>query len=241
MADERDVFEVLSDNNPADPRLIDAYSDAANGILATVTATPTRHRVSRRTLMLAAALLALVTAVAAAAILLTRDITNLSVTCYQAADLGSDRVGLSLDAIPAASACEETWRDGALTSEGETPGFVPPLTACVTDTGGLAVFPTDDPRTCERLGLSSPTPDQPTDELAAFAAAKADIFDYLEAANCQPVNEAEDVIRTILDNHGLTTWTINRQPDHPNRPCATVSYHPEDKTIVIVPDTDTAP
>lgn len=239
MTDERDLFDVLRDSNPADPRLIDAYSDTANGILATVTATPTRRGASRRGLVLAAALLALLTAVAAAAILLTRDITNLSVTCYQAADMGSDRVGLGLDAVPAASACEGAWRDGVLTIEGQVPGTVPLLTACVTETGGLAVFPTGDAQTCEQLGLSSPTPDQPTDELAAFAAAKADIFNYLEAASCQPIDEAEHVIRAILDDHGLTTWTINQQPDHSNRPCATVAYHPEDKTIVIVPDTGT--
>ncbi|MEN8234187.1 MAG: hypothetical protein ABFR89_04625 [Actinomycetota bacterium] len=231
-------IELLRAHNPADPREIDPYSDTAYEILERATGGKIRQRSPRRLLVMAAAIAALLTAVAAAAILLTRDITNLTVVCYQAVDLSSDRAAVGSTGLPAAEDCEEVWRDGTLSIEGQTPGHVPPLIACVNDRGVLAVFPTDDPQTCEQLELASPDPSQPRNELEAIANVEQDLAIYLTSQSCQPLDEAEHVFRDTLDEHGLTDWTVHRQPDHPDRPCASVDYDIENKTLHLVPNID---
>src|SRR5665811_143346 len=99
MADQHDWdcwIGVLRANNPADPQQIDPYSDTANEILARVVATPSRQRPSRRRVMLAAAIAALVAAVATAAILLTRDVTNLTVCLLYTSDAADDLTRVEL-------------------------------------------------------------------------------------------------------------------------------------------------
>lgn len=236
MSDQRDPVDILRDHNPADPRQIDPYSSTANAILARVVATPTRRRVRVRMVAVVAGVVALLVA-AAWAVLVTREVTNLSVTCYQRFDLASDRVGLSLDTVPTVSACDHVWLDGTFVVEGAESGTIPPLIGCVTDRGGLAVFPVENSNTCEQLGLATFTSHQPTEPLATVGAIKSEIFDYLDAARCQPIDDAEHVIREILDRHGFIEWRIDRQPDYPGRPCAGVSYDIENETIVLVPDT----
>lgn len=238
VADSRDPFGILRDNNPVDPQGIDPYSTKADALLAAVTAELRRRTVPRRRLVIVAvAIVALTTGVAMTIALTQRDITNMAITCYEAVSLESSRAGMSADGPPTASMCEQPWSDGELTMEGLEPGEVPPLSACVNDLGGLAVFPTDDPLVCEQLGLAVPTPGQSTSHFDTTAAAKEDIFNYLVSDACRPLDEAEVVFREIFDRHGLTDWTVVRRPDHPGRPCASIAYHIEDKMLVIVPDT----
>jgi hypothetical protein len=239
VTSNRDPFDILRVNNPVDRDGIDAHSDEANRVLATVTTTTRRTTMSRRRrlILIAAAILILATAAVAVA-LLGREIKTLDVICYRSADLNSDRVGLSAEGVPTASLCEQVWRNGVLRLDDGEPSPVPPLTPCVTDQGGLAVFPTDDAEVCERLGLAPPAGDQPTDELEALAAVQEEIFSYLDAGVCHPLDEATAVYRDILDRNGLTAWAVDRRPDVAGRPCAGVAYHPEDKTVIVVPDID---
>lgn len=153
--------------------------------------------------MLATFVLAPVSAVAAATGILTRDIANLSVTCCQAVDLSSVRVGLRLDAVPAAFACKE------MRSDGYSPSKAKPREPCRRSPHALPSVatqgvPTDDPKTSECLGLATPAPDQPSGELASFAAAEAGVFVHLGEDARQPLDRVAAVTRGILDEHGFT-------------------------------------
>lgn len=216
-----------------DPDEIDAYSPAASRMLNAVARRPSRR--TRRLVIVAVALLAVVAALAMVWVFATRDVNALSTSCYQEISLASDRIGIEVDSLPSATDCEQPWEEGILKQPGLEPGTVPNLTACVTDTGELAVFPSEDPETCSALGLATPTPDQPQDTLTAVAAAQADIRDYLFGSACRFLDEAELEIRLILDRSGLTDWSIRRQPDQPNRPCASVIYDVPGTTVIVVP------
>lgn len=165
MTDPRDGFELLRATNPIDERDVEGPdSPRARELLVSVMATPRppaeRPRILSRRLRVAIALGALAVATTAAAWLWTRTVEIPdSVLCYQAADLDSDISGAPVGGTATADACIPVWRDGDLQNSDVAPnGSVPPLTACVAESGALAVFPTDETTVCETLGLAYPEP-----------------------------------------------------------------------------------
>lgn len=237
MTNSRDPFDILSDYDPVDRTSIpDADSPRGRALLQQITQSDHRRRAVPPRLVLAVAIIAAIAAAGMTWYILTREVTHLGVSCHAAVTMSSDIVAVSADGTPAASDCVAPWADGLLANPDVPLGDVPPLTACVTDVGAVAVFPTEDPDVCELLGLAHQNPNQPSDNLEKLAAAEQEITDYILATTCQPLDEAETVINGLLDAHGLADWTVTRQPDHPNRPCASVAYDTEHQVVVLVPN-----
>jgi hypothetical protein len=240
-----DPFDILRANTPNDGAKIDPYGPEAARILSHVIQVVDRQQSSshrrvdrlrqRRTVLLAVGAAVLVLATAMAWFIATRTIDDPAITCYESTSLDANRVGTVADGVPAPAACVPYWQDGTLQLVDQPVGAVPPLTGCVTPGGGLAVFPTNDPSTCQRLRLADPSTDQPTTGLDALAAARAQITEYIQSAPCQPINEAHETIRRILDRNGLTVWTVHIMQGPPGDQCASVAYRTTDRAIDIVP------
>ncbi len=233
----RDPFDILSDYDPVDRMSIpDADSLQGRALLQQITQSSHPRRAARLRVALAIAIIAAVAAAGMTWYVLTRDVSQLGISCHAAVTMSSDIVAVSADGTPTATDCVAPWADGLLTNPDIPLGDVPPLTACVTDVGGVAVFPTGAPDICELLGLAHQNPNQPGGGLRKLAAAKQAITDYILATTCQPLDETETVVNGILNAHGLADWTITRQPDHPDRPCASVAYDTEHQVVVLVPN-----
>lgn len=237
MTNSRDPFDILNDYDPVDHTSIpDADSPRGRALLQQITQSGRPRRAVRPRVVLAVAIIAAIAAAGMTWYILTRDVTQLGISCHAAVTTDSDIVAVSADGTPAAIDCASAWADGLLTNPDVLLGDVPPLTACVTDVGAVVVFPTADSNVCDSLGLAHQNPNQPSDNLEKLAAAEQEITDYILATTCQPLDEAETVIKGILDAHGLADWTVTRQPNHPDRPCASVAYDTERKLVVLVPN-----
>ncbi|HHC08074.1 MAG TPA: hypothetical protein ENK55_05100 [Actinobacteria bacterium] len=239
MNHEPDAFEQLRAADPVDPATVDGPdSPRARALLSSILATdrtpeavPERRR-RRRRLAVAAAILAALAA--AAAWIVTRPVTNpASLSCYEGPTLDSSQVGLVGRPLEVAS-CVPFWADGTLTNPAYPPGTVPPLVACVTDVGTFAVFPSEDPNLCEELGLAPPDP-QSIDDAAPIIDLENALVDYFSSDPCIPIPQAADDVQRILDEHGVSDWTITVGEQRPDRPCASLSFEPERRTVRIVP------
>jgi hypothetical protein len=185
--------------------------------------------------LLAVAVLAVAAVAATTWVALVRDVSAVTVVCYATTSLDGDRVGVAASSAPSVAVCAEPWADGPLTNPDVNPGDIPPLTACVTDNGVLAVFPTDDPKVCDDLGLATPDPSQPTVGLGSAAAARDEIVAYVAGETCPSLEDAELRVRSILETHGLTDWTVEAQPQREDRPCASIAFDTDTRTVILVP------
>ncbi|MFP3883343.1 MAG: hypothetical protein ACLFWH_13630 [Actinomycetota bacterium] len=241
MGDPRDGFELLQAANPVDVDQVEGLdSEVAQALLATITTQPrpdlSSGRRWRRPLRLAAALAAMVAVLVAATWLLTRDVENpQAIACHQAVDLDSDIAAAPVGGPATAEACVPVWEDGILeNSDATSAGSVPPLTACVTDRGNLAVFPTDDRQVCETLGLAYPEPTS-RDAADQIRQLDADLQAYFASKECAGMDEAEDRVRETLDDSGFGGWNIETQEATDTRPCASYSLDAEAETIHLIP------
>lgn len=241
-----DAFDELARLDPVDEAALPSH-DSPHGrqLFAEITATPRRPRPAslrhRRVIVAIAVGIAAIAAIGAAWIM-TRPVTEShDIVCYQAADSNSDRVGVGYGDYVAAEACARFWADGTLTNPEFGPeGSVPPLVACVSAAGSLAVFPSEDPSVCQNLGLDS------IDE-ASLPAADAirdlndALVDYFLADPCIPIPWAVDDVRDVLDSRGFADWTLTRSAGSRQRPCASFSMEVETTTIFIVPIPESNP
>ncbi|MFV1970341.1 MAG: hypothetical protein ACC683_04950 [Acidimicrobiia bacterium] len=238
MRADRDPFDILRDHDTVDPEeLPRADSPAARALFERITATQRIPRPPRRRrrLIIAVAILATAAVAATTWVALVRDITEPRVVCYASQNLVGDRVGIRPPGAPTVDLCAAPWTEGILTNVAVRPGEIPALTGCVTDTGVLAVFPTDDAAICERLGLATPTPSVPSDGVNPVFMAKNEIVGYFSNEQCATLTEASTRVRIILDDHGLREWTITTQPPHPQRPCASFAYDTDTQTVILIP------
>jgi hypothetical protein len=233
-----DPVELLRAANPVDPSEVDeADAPGAQTLLASILATPrtpdpVAARKHRRRL-LAVALTALITG--AAAWIITRPITNPStIACYQAPSLDSPQVGLVGHGTLDPHVCAPYWTNGLLTNGNYPTGTVPPLIGCVTDTGILAVFPSDNPDLCQDLNLSTPDPESIKNAEPVLELDQA-LSDYFSTNQCIPITQAVNDIQHILNEHDMSDWTITIGQQQPDRPCASLAFNPEQHTIHIVP------
>lgn len=246
MSRRFDAFDELARHDPVDESSLPSHdSPQAQRLLAEITATPRQpQRTSLRHRRVVVAIAVGIAAVATlgAAWIMTRPVAEpQDIVCYQAADLDSDRVGIGYGDDVAAEACERFWSDGILTNPQFGPaGSVPPLVACVSEAGSLAVFPTNDPNVCHTLGLAD------VDE-ASLPGADAvrdlndALVDYFLTNLCIPVPRAVDDVRRILDAHGFVDWTISETSGPPDRPCASHSMDTENARITIIPIPEPSP
>jgi hypothetical protein len=235
--DRNDPFEILRGNNPVDPSTIDAFGPAADDLLDSIIAEPARRQpiLTRRSLYLGIAAAAILAATAATWFLSTRSIETLSVVCFESVDLDGHRSGLSETVTPQPEACQAPFQDGRLTFDTSRPGYVPPLTGCVSDNGSLYVLPTDNQDICTALGLAKPDPTQPPASLDDIGAAKEAITEYILSAECRPLEDTVTQVRRILDDNNLSEWQIQQNPGRPGQPCASIAYDIPNTTIIVVP------
>jgi hypothetical protein len=163
-----------------------------------------------------------------------------SIGCYERPDLSSGVAVISPDGTGAVEQCGKLWQEGSMS------GPVPQqLAACVLDTGPIAVFPSADARTCERMGLA---------DLSARGRAESQRFVemrdavYAEigtpasgssrgSAKCVREAAAREIVRRVLDRHGYADWRIVTAGGEfsAQRPCADVSFDGGSKTALLLP------
>jgi hypothetical protein len=161
-----------------------------------------------------------------------------SIGCYDRADLAAGVAIISPDWSSPVEQCRKLWKDGSLS------GPVPPqLAACVLDTGPIAVFPSTDRRTCERMGLA---------DLSARGRAESKRFVQMRDAvyaeigtpasgssrgssHCVGEAKAREVIRRLLDRHGYADWRIvtGGRAFSAQWPCADISFDGSSKTALL--------
>lgn len=241
MGEPGDGFELLRAANPVDVDQVEGpESEAAQHMLASIVqqqrSGTSKRGLWRRPLRLAAALAATALVLVAATWLLTRDVENpQAIICHRTVDLDSDIAAAPVGGPATADACVPVWEDGILENSDVTPtGSVPPLTACVTERGTLAVFPTDDQTVCETLGLSYPEPSsqEAADQIRQL---DTDLQAYFASAECAGMEEAEARVRQTLDDSSFDGWTIETQEASEARPCASYSLDADTETIHLVP------
>ena len=189
-----------------------------------------RRRPSKR-LVVGVAVATVGLVAAAAAWVVTRPADNPTrVACFAAADLEADTAPLAAGLGDPVAACEEVWRTGPF----QAWGAVPPLAACVLDSGGVGVFP-GEPSVCDRLGLA-----RLATESGDWNARVTQLVDGLTAElaypSCVDVGVAADLVRQRLDQLALDGWTLIAPATAvPERPCASVAFDPPARTITLVP------
>lgn len=163
-----------------------------------------------------------------------------SIGCYDRADLRANVTIISSDARGALAQCRDLWSQGAM-------GTVVPdrFAACVLSTGPIAVFPSVDDETCERMGLA---------DLSARGRAESRRFMrmrdavYAEigtpasgssrgSADCVGEMRAREIVRRLLDRHGYEEWRVATAGERfsAGRPCADVSFDGTSETAVLLP------
>jgi hypothetical protein len=163
-----------------------------------------------------------------------------SIGCYDRPDLSSGVAIISPDGSSAVKQCRKLWEGGAMS------GPVPQqLAACVLDTGPIAVFPSTDGRTCERMGLA---------DLSARGRAESERFVQMRDAvyaeigtpasgssrgssHCVGEAKAREIVSRLLDRHGYADWMIITSGGEfsAQRPCAEISFDGSSKIAVLRP------
>ncbi len=241
MRKHDEAFEAFRAGNPVEESTVPGPDSAqAQAVFADITSTPRhqarRARYSRRRLAIAVAVALLALASIAAAWLIFRDVSDpVSVVCYEAPSLDSDAADTATGGDLDVALCNPVWEDAILVNEDITPiGQVPPLVGCVTDTGNLAVFPSDNQALCAQLGLANPEPDSES-EGDVLRQLDADLVEHFDQQECQPIDEAEEDVRRILDSYGLDDWQIQVSPGGPGDRCASYGLDTTNLTVRLIP------
>lgn len=239
--DPRDGLELLRANNPVDESTVEGSgSPRAQELLNQVLASPkpdhTTKRYPLRRVRITVVWTVVALATTAAAWLWTRPIERPNaVLCYQQADLQADVAAAPAGSPATADACAPVWQESVLVNADLTPrGSVPPLTACVSENGALAVFPTGDPTVCDDLGLAHPEPAS-QESADAVRRLELELVSYFLARDCITMTQAETDVRRILNQTSFSDWAIQSQPEVADRPCASFSLDARAKTIHLVP------
>ena len=222
---------------------------APSGVGGRVRPAPSYRR--RRALRLAvpAGLASLFVAVAGYALVLRQPTRPHTVACFAAADLQAETAVVGVEGGGPVAACAGVWDRGYL---GGT--STPPLRACLLDSGGVGVFPEAPARdVCLDLGLApvaggpgNPTrPSLPADDpavaTARFLAFRDAVLPRLVGHGCIGVGPAEAIVREELTRAGLEGWAVvpgvsgDGAGFSPDRPCASLDFKPETKTVELVP------
>ncbi|MEZ5176668.1 MAG: hypothetical protein R2823_10795 [Acidimicrobiia bacterium] len=245
MRKRDDAFEAFRASNPVDESTVPAPdSPQARALFDEITATPRTQEVAlarfpRRRLVVAIAVALLALASIAAAWLILRDVTDpIAVVCYQAPSLDSDAADATTEGTLGVELCEPAWKSGRLVNEDIVPsGEVPPLVGCVTDQGNLAVFPSDSQALCTQLGLAEPNPESVPDS-DVLRELQNELVQHFDQQVCQPIEDASQDVRRILDTHGFEDWQIQVAPGGAGRPCASLAFDVANETVHLVPIPD---
>jgi hypothetical protein len=195
--------------------------------------TPRRTRLMRRRawLLLPAALL-----VGAAGYGIFHKVSQpIVVACYSQPSLSASRALISAGDDPVA-ACGVLWLTGGeFNPEGHAQ--IPPLAACVLDTGAIGVFPdTLGSGTCSNLGLTPASgPGTEGEENLVILQVQEALADQF-LSRCVGREDAVAIVEQDLTSHGLNSWRVAAEtPFTEQEPCASVAFDVPHQTITLVP------
>lgn len=225
---EHDPFQLLARVNPL--RDLDEALPSDAILLAQIVAgaAPTVRRRSRRRWIASGTALVVIAAAAAYTFARSdRAHDPTSITCYSnAARDPHSQFALGPQEDPLA-ACRQLWESGQLGT-----GDVPPLTACVTDTGIVAIVP-GDLRVCSELGYAqwNGTVDPEAQSLLPFR----DEVDRTLGRTCYPADSAARIVTDLLSQYHLEGWTVvEGHGSDQHMPCTVGMVDLPSKTITLV-------
>jgi hypothetical protein len=212
----------------------------ARHLVSELSATRRRRRLLLTLVPAVVILLTAATGFTAYSLLRTEPTHFESIGCYDRPDLAADVAVISPDGTGAVEQCRKLWEEGSMGSP--VPGQ---LAACVLDRGPIAVFPSTDARTCERIGLA---------DLSARGRAESKRFVQMRDAvyaeigtpasgssrgssKCVGEAQARETVRRLLERHGYADWRIVTAGGEfsAQRPCADVSFDGSSKTALLLP------
>lgn len=226
----RDPFELVAAANPI-PGLTERLP-GDDEMLATIMAmpvVPARRRPRKRTMWLGGGVAVVGVGLAAFAFVREESPTNaLALVCYSAAEeRPAVQAGTALSPDPVAT-CGELWMNGQIASLDEPP----PLTACVLDTGLVAVIPGTQ-EVCSRLGIANwvgELSDEQVNEIA-FHEEVVETF----GGRCVSEAEVDAELPGLMAEYGLDDWTIDRRGGYtPTRQCTAVAVDSVNKTVILI-------
>ncbi len=238
MMHTSDPLERLRAANPVPPEAMEALRPDPVLFRAVTSGAPASRRARRRSRILVAVLATTSVLGGAVAYGLLRDGVPKpqNVACYEQADLEARTDVVSVGDDGPIAACAELWQRGTLGPGGQ----VPPLVECVLETGVVGVFPAsagDD--VCRRLVAPGATTTSPPPTLAdvndRFLAFRDAVLPTFRESPCVERAAATRLVRTELDRAGLSDWQIRAGEFSAERPCATLSFRPENREIVLTP------
>ncbi len=234
MTEQPDPFERLAASRPRefDAFLAPGDDPAADELVSTILTTSRLPRRRRRGLLAALTVVGVAgTGAVAAAVWLDRPSDPVSLSCYSnASNTPDEQVALLVDpdSTPI-DQCAKVWREGPLGND-----IAPPLAACVTANGIVAVIP-GQPTVCDQLGLARLDPNASEgDDLAA------QVINSLSATwpeTCvTSIDDAVALVERVLDDVEATNWTITiAGPPTPNAPCVAASPDAEQVNVILAP------
>lgn len=148
---------------------------------------------------------ALVAGGAVAAVLQRSPQETRQMACWSnAAFPPDDLIALSWDGqADPVSMCADQWTEGAFGAAAPDPE----LTACTTAEGIAAVMP-GDIDVCDELGLAEFSPPPIDDQALAVNRAASALNRRFNAATCEPIAVAVRETPGILEEYGLSGWTV---------------------------------
>jgi len=238
---EHDIIDVLRSGDPAPSDTTPgAETPLGRSILAAVMANATdpagvSSRRPRRLIAIVIVAAALAGTAVAAWALNTRRVTNpVSVLCYDAPSTDASAIAAPRAATPNTEACAAFWDDGVLPINSDAPrGQVPPLVACVTGTGTLAVFPSDNTGLCTELGLADLAPPATRND-RVFELTKQ-LIEAINPETCLSLDHARQVTVDTFNELGLGDWTVRARPENSERPCSSLDIDATNRIITLVP------
>lgn len=231
MPDLQRLWDELQQSiaGPADMPGPDSF-EAKRALAAVLSQESGIQRRKRRLRVTAIGVLSIVLTAAVAIRYLPVDHT-FELGCFEATDLAANRLVSDVDNQPGADDCAEWWINGELTNPEVPLGQVPPLLACVTESGVLWVFPSDDPTTCQRLGLAVPDSSPASSPGSVIRAALVD--QYAWEACVPPVQAAAEISGALVDL-GFSDWSVSYD-DAAEGDCTTLAIDPIAKVVSVVP------
>ena len=169
-----------------------------------------------------------------------------NVACFASADLDADTAVVDVDRRGPVAACADVWAQGIF-------GPLVPLTlrACVLESGVVGVFPegvSQDVCLELRLAPVAPSstsgpqePEDPASEADRFLVFRDAVLARFVDQACVEPGPAAMIVREELDRADLGGWTVlggAGQADvdfSPERPCASLSFLPEQRAVALVP------
>lgn len=147
-------------------------------------------------------------------------------TCRASVRVDADAIALAAGVDPI-DGCMQVWLDGRFGEVDE----VPPLTACISASGGIDVF-AGDTSVCETLGLTAASPEL-TPENEAIIALQDRLIIEINAAECRPVADVAVTAEQILSESGLEGWRVVIEPGAENGICGKASLNSSTRAVTV--------